>query len=164
MPATTIPTLTSSVPPILLSIDGMMCQNNCGTTVLNALQSVRGVQAVQVSFLSAVATITTLNPPPPTTTSNTTGAGAAAGGGAGAAHQTQLITELIEAVEEVGFGACLLQDSPPTHILAIHGMMCQRNCGTTVQNALLAVSIVCELLICELLTDACSCYHFQHSQ
>ena len=161
MPATTIPTLTSSVPPILLSIDGMMCQNNCGTTVLNALQSVRGVQAVQVSFLSAVATITTLNPPtPPPTTTNTTGAGA----GAGAAHQTQLITELIEAVEEVGFGACLLQDSPPTHVLAIHGMMCQRNCGTTVQNALLTVSIVCELLICELLTDACSCYHFLHSQ
>ncbi len=43
---------------------------------------------------------------------------------------------LIDAVEAVGFGASV----PPTVTLAIEGMMCQRNCGTTVRNALLGVS------------------------
>ena len=43
---------------MILHVDGMMCQNNCGTTVLNALRAVRGVQEVVVSFLSESAIVT----------------------------------------------------------------------------------------------------------
>ena len=32
--------------------------------------------------------------------------------------------------------------TPPTHVLAIEGMMCQQSCGTTVQNALRSVGRV----------------------
>ena len=36
--------------PVVLRIDGMMCQNSCGTTVAKALQGVAGVTAADVSF------------------------------------------------------------------------------------------------------------------
>lgn len=47
-----------------------------------------------------------------------------------------ILVEIIEAVEDVGFGA---EASPDVELL-VEGMMCQKNCGTTVKNALLASS------------------------
>jgi Cu+-exporting ATPase len=114
------------IPDILLSIDGMMCQNNCGTTVHNSLQSVLGVQSVQVSFPSALATVKVVE-------------------NCGSTHDV-LVDELIEAVENVGFVACLLENSKPSHVLTVLGMMCQKNCGTTVQRALSAVSVQCGVM------------------
>jgi Cu+-exporting ATPase len=107
---------------ILLSIDGMMCQNNCGTTVHNALQSVMGVQSVKVSFPAANANITLS----PTCTIS----------------RDVMIQSLINAAEGVGFDACSMNQSTPSYVLTIIGMMCQKNCGNTVQKALLSVSCV----------------------
>lgn len=42
---------------------------------------------------------------------------------------------LVDAVEAVGFGAAV----SPTAVLRVEGMMCQKNCGTTVQRALQGV-------------------------
>jgi len=42
---------------IVLKVSGMMCQKNCGTTVQRALEAVRGVQQVEVSFLKQRAII-----------------------------------------------------------------------------------------------------------
>jgi len=96
-----------------------MCQNNCGTTVHNALQSVMGVQSVTVSFPAASASVTVTDDCP--------------------LNKIELISELIEAVECVGFDACIMREAAPTHVLSIVGMMCQKNCGTTVQRALSSV-------------------------
>ena len=38
------------LPKVFLQVDGMMCQNNCGTTVRNALKGVANVAHVEVSF------------------------------------------------------------------------------------------------------------------
>eukprot|EP00602_Paraphysomonas_sp_CaronLab_P008621 CAMPEP_0185034404 /NCGR_PEP_ID=MMETSP1103-20130426/24264_1 /TAXON_ID=36769 /ORGANISM="Paraphysomonas bandaiensis, Strain Caron Lab Isolate" /LENGTH=1244 /DNA_ID=CAMNT_0027571049 /DNA_START=102 /DNA_END=3836 /DNA_ORIENTATION=+ len=89
----------------------MMCQNNCATTVHNALMSVHGVDSADVSFPSHSARVV----------------------------GTASVNDLIEAVESVGFDACLIENSPPTHVFTVMGMMCQKNCGTTVENALRSV-------------------------
>jgi P-type Cu+ transporter len=104
---------------ILLKVDGMMCQNNCGTTVHNALQSIMGVQSVQVSFSTASATVTITD--------------------SCSVPRAAMIRDLIDAVMDVGFDACLMEETEPTYVLTISGMMCQKNCGKTVQNALQAV-------------------------
>jgi P-type Cu+ transporter len=97
--------------PVILRVDGMMCQNNCGTTVQNALMSVLGVKKATVNFTTRSAIVE------------------------GTAHTKDLIT----AIDEVGFDACLIEDSPPSQVLTVIGMMCQKNCGTTVANALKSV-------------------------
>jgi Cu+-exporting ATPase len=94
-----------------LAIEGMMCQKNCGTTVQRALESVQGVTEAQVSFSQKLAVV----------------------------MGSVSMQDLIDAVEMVGFGA---EEWKPEHNvikLAIDGMMCQKNCGSTVQSALAAV-------------------------
>ncbi len=113
---------------IVLDIEGMMCQKNCGTTVRNALSKVKGVEEALVSFKESGAVIK------------------------GSAD----LQELIEAVEMMGFDA--VESSSKTKglkiekefgkvVLDIDGMMCQKNCGTTVKNALLKVDGVNEATV-----------------
>lgn len=94
----------------VLDIDGMMCQNSCGKTVEAALSRVEGVIGVIVSFPLRAATVI-CNP-------------------------GLLETDLCDAVEAVGFGAVPMSTRPPSVVLQVTGMMCQKNCGTTVENAL----------------------------
>ncbi len=49
---------------VLLKVEGMMCQKNCGSTVQNALESVPGVERVIVSHPEGTARvwISTKNP------------------------------------------------------------------------------------------------------
>lgn len=97
----------ASVPPnVVLEIEGMMCQKNCGTTVRTALEHVQGVSRADVSFAHKRAQVWTDR-------------------GATAAS-------LVDAVEEVGFGASVAPDFE----LGVDGMMCQKNCGATVRAAL----------------------------
>ena len=51
------------------------------------------------------------------------------------------VEQVIEAIEDVGFEASPLGDAntPELFHLRIEGMMCQKSCGTTVHNALMAV-------------------------
>ncbi|CAM9765412.1 unnamed protein product, partial [Choristocarpus tenellus] len=100
--------------PICLSIEGMMCQKNCGSTVQRVLGAVPGVTQAQVSFPEKMARVW-------------------GRGGLNATH-------LIEAVESVGFEASKV----PDFVLDVEGMMCQKNCGSTVQGALEAVHGVTE--------------------
>jgi Cu+-exporting ATPase len=105
---------------VQLEIEGMMCQNNCGTTVKNALLKVDGVLSVEVSFPRKSASIVL--------------------------SEDGKVPALIDMVEAVGFDATHLPESPTpsgkTICLAVEGMMCQKNCGTTVQNALSRVAHV----------------------
>jgi Cu+-exporting ATPase len=95
-------------PDVVLAVEGMMCQRNCGTTVANALKGVAGVTRAEVSFPEKRARV----------------------------WGTASTSELIETVEMVGFDASVAPDV----VLAVEGMMCQRNCGTTVANALKGVA------------------------
>ena len=89
-----------------LRVEGMMCQKNCGTTVTNALRSVDGVKHVVVSFPKKNAIVR---------------------------GRDLVVQRLIDAVEMVGFDAEEKMDEVE---LRVEGMMCQKNCGTTVANAL----------------------------
>ena len=94
---------------VVLDVEGMMCQKNCGSTVRKALEAVPGAHHAEVSFAEKRAKVW---------------------GASGLKAK-----ELVEAVEAVGFEA----GEPPAIELEVQGMMCQKNCGTTVQNALEAV-------------------------
>jgi P-type Cu+ transporter len=96
-------------PTVVLDVEGMMCQKNCGSTVQQALSAVPGVTRAEVSFADKRARVW---------------------GSAGLSADA-----LIKAVDAVGFDAALAPDV----VLAVEGMMCQKNCGTTAQNALSAV-------------------------
>eukprot|EP00752_Nemacystus_decipiens_P009679 g8648.t1 len=111
---------------VVLAIDGMMCQKNCGTTVRKALEGVPGVSHAEVSFAERRATATWDG------TNPERGASVAAGGAAAEQPFALLLDALIGAVEAVGFGAAVVPDV----VLEVEGMMCQRNCGTTVKAAL----------------------------
>ncbi|CAM9299244.1 unnamed protein product, partial [Ectocarpus fasciculatus] len=102
---------------VVLAVEGMMCQNNCGSTVRQALTSVPGILRAEVSFAERRARVWT-------------GDGSSAGG------DPALLDSVVGAVESVGFGATVLPDV----VLEVEGMMCQRNCGTTVHAALAAVA------------------------
>ncbi|CCI11155.1 unnamed protein product [Albugo candida] len=102
-----------------LAIEGMMCMKNCGTTVQNALKSVKGVVSAKVDFETHTALVMMDG------------------------SQNAQFGPLVDAIESVGFGASIL--APVSHTstkvanvmeLLIEGMMCQKNCGTTVQKAL----------------------------
>jgi len=126
---------------IVLRVEGMMCQKNCGTTVCNALKNAveRENTEVIVSFPLGAALV----------------------------KGTNLDSrELIEAVEMMGFDACeevldprsleeqLRRNSSQAVLLRIEGMMCQKNCGTTVHSALSAVAGVEEVIVSHSLSAA----------
>ncbi|OQS05194.1 copper-transporting ATPase [Thraustotheca clavata] len=97
----------------VLEIEGMMCMKNCGNTVQNALRSMDGVLEAVVNYPEHIASVTIESEVDP--------------------------NELIEMLDMVGFEAAIRDDlDPPPNIirLGIDGMMCMKNCGTTVQNAL----------------------------
>nr|CCA15420.1 coppertransporting ATPase putative [Albugo laibachii Nc14] len=102
-----------------LAIEGMMCMKNCGTSVQNALRSVQGVVSANVDFGTHTAHIIM------------------------DASQNAHSGLLVDAVECIGFGAAVLEPSSnsgkkPANVLQllVQGMMCQKNCGSTVQKAL----------------------------
>ena len=68
---------------ITFRVEGMMCQNSCGTTVTNALLGVPGVVTAKASFAESNARVT----------------------------GTACVEELIEAVEMVGFDASVGNES-----------------------------------------------------
>lgn len=99
---------------IVLEVGGMMCQKNCGTTVQKALERVDGVTRAVVSFADKRATVW--------------------------GRQDVAESALVDAVEAVGFDARVAgASSPACYTLSVGGMMCQKNCGTTVHKALMAV-------------------------
>ncbi|CAB9506357.1 Copper-transporting ATPase 1 (Fragment) [Seminavis robusta] len=100
---------TTGTTTVWLTVEGMMCQRNCGSTVENALRGVPGVLDAKASFATSSAWATL-----------------AAGTNA---------SDVVEAVEDVGFDASL--KTTRKIYCQVEGMMCQRNCGSTVQNALL---------------------------
>ena len=104
---------------IKLSVVGMMCQKSCGTTVQNSLTSVPSIISATASFADNCATAYFSGPQP-----------------------SSLVDDLIDAVETVGFECSLFDDSRLEIKLSVIGMMCQKSCGTTVQNALSAVPSV----------------------
>lgn len=90
---------------IILRVEGMMCQKNCGSTVQSALSNVPGVKSAKASFATRSATV----------------------------EGTSLSREaLIRAIDDVGFAAEVLEQTPPDIILRVTGMMCQKNCASTV--------------------------------
>ncbi|KAG5182693.1 putative copper-transporting ATPase [Tribonema minus] len=93
---------------VTLHVEGMMCQKNCGSTVHKALMSVPGTVRAEVSFADRQAR----------------------------AWGTAVAKALVDAVEGVGFDACVAPDIT----IDVVGMMCQKNCGSTVQKALAAVA------------------------
>ena len=96
----------------LLSVEGMMCQNSCGSTVQNALRSTPGIVYASASFSTASALVIH-----PTTTT---------------------LPVILEAIEMVGFDAThTATHTIHCHTFTIDGMMCQNSCGTTCTNALL---------------------------
>lgn len=111
-----------------LVIEGMMCMKNCGTTVQSALRNVEGVASATVSFETQSARVV-------------------------AARGAQLSADdLIDAVECVGFGAALKNNAAHKKdslelLLLVEGMMCQKNCGSTVENALRSVDGVLSAIV-----------------
>ncbi|KAH9254649.1 hypothetical protein BASA81_007406 [Batrachochytrium salamandrivorans] len=73
------------VPQVVLQVEGMMCQKNCGTTVYNALIKVPGVKSAVVSFPNANAVV----------------------------RGDVDVGLLIEAVEDVGFGCTVGEQQLP---------------------------------------------------
>lgn len=109
-----------------LSIEGMMCMKNCGTTAQTALRNVPGVLEATVAFETHSARVVC----------------SAEDGVTGA--------DLVDAVESVGFGAEIKNDvvkDPRVIELLVEGMMCQKNCGTTVQSALKSVDGVADAVV-----------------
>lgn len=117
------------VPDVVLEVEGMMCQRNCGSTVKAALEAVCGVRKAEVSFTDRRALVWS--------NGDGIGGGGGEGGGGvgvGGGRGGQLSAEeaLVDAVGGVGFGAAV----SPAAVLEVGGMMCQKNCGTTVRKAL----------------------------
>lgn len=128
--ASTERTQTKAVDVFELSIDGMMCMKNCGTTVQSALRNVPGVDSAVVSFETQSARVVCRR------------------------EACVSADTLIDAVECVGFGAELSENSddekpsnPLVISLLVEGMMCQKNCGTTVENALRSVDGVLMVVV-----------------
>jgi copper chaperone CopZ len=86
---------------------------NCGTTVQNALRGTHGVRDAVVDFPAKRATVWA------------------------DMHKVK-VEDLIDAVECVGFDASLFNKDVNSNTseqikLTVDGMMCQKNCGTTVK-------------------------------
>lgn len=131
-----LPEETKTTPSVVhLRVTGMMCQRNCGTTVAAALRRLPDAVASGAVFDERRAWVEFA---------------AAADDDDGRDHQDhdaererrRQVAAAVRAVEDVGFEATvMLSSSPPDRIVhfRVDGMMCQRNCGTTVANALRAV-------------------------
>ena len=109
----------SKVKEIVLTVEGMMCQKSCGSTVEAALRGVPGVVSAKASFENSNAIVV----------------------------GTASAEELIDAIESVGFEACLQGNANISEdgskvkeiVLTVEGMMCQKSCGSTVEAALRGV-------------------------
>ncbi|RHY77680.1 hypothetical protein DYB38_010889 [Aphanomyces astaci] len=101
---------------IVLEVEGMMCMKNCGTTVQNALKNMDGVESAVVTYTEHIVTVRVLP------------------------YYSIDPSDLIDTLDMVGFDATLQVpfDMEPRNVvrLGVDGMMCMKNCGTTVQNAL----------------------------
>ncbi|CEG36650.1 coppertransporting atpase [Plasmopara halstedii] len=113
-----------------LAVEGMMCMKNCGKTVQSALCSVDGVVNAVVNFEQRSVRVEC----------------------ASGASVTE--NDLVDAIEGVGFGAAvnILESENEkqrslTVELLIEGMMCQKNCGSTVENALQSVKGVANAVV-----------------
>eukprot|EP00644_Phytophthora_capsici_P013755 jgi/Phyca11/535285/estExt2_fgenesh1_pg.C_PHYCAscaffold_330119 len=112
-----------------LAVEGMMCMKNCGNTVQSALRSVEGVSSAVVDFERRSARVECV--PGACVTAD----------------------DLVDAVECVGFGAAVKapaqqrQTQSETIELLVEGMMCQKNCGSTVENALKGVDGVASAVV-----------------
>ena len=99
-----------------IHVEGMMCQKNCATTVQKALESLEVVLHAKVEFQAKLAEVwispQKLN------------------------NSTEMI--LLNAIEDVGFEAkCISRpELIPHYRFQVEGMMCQKSCANTVQNAL----------------------------
>lgn len=129
-----------SPPTVALKVEGMMCQKNCGSTVQSALESVPGVTKVVVSHPQGTAMVW-LSSSSSFFNSNS----------------------LVSVIEDVGYGAEITEDrskvnssvesngvnveSNPDIVLEVEGMMCQKNCGSTVQSALEGVGAVSKAMV-----------------
>ncbi len=102
---------TSVMEWTVLIVEEMMCETSCVPTVVSALKGLAGVkQAELISLASKLIKIQ---------------------------HDKNVTTkQLISAVEGVGFGAEEIRSRKPTIVLNVEGMMCQKNCGSTVANTL----------------------------
>ncbi len=103
---------------LALHVEGMMCQNNCGSTVRSALLAVPGTNEVAVSFKGKWALVEY----------------------DGEGGNRQPLQEYIDAVEDVGFSAEPITNQKADFSFSVDGMMCQKNCGTTVFNTVMAVA------------------------
>ena len=95
-----------------IAVHGMMCQKSCGTTVENGLLQLAGVHSAVASFEEGSAVVE--------------------------CEHGVTVEELIDAVEGVGFEAMEWDDASlrvKTIKLKVDGMMCQKNCGSTVGEA-----------------------------
>ena len=112
----------TTLPDFVLNVDGMMCQKNCGSTVASAIQSVEGISAAEVVFSERIAKVW---------------------------GPTQSLSAVIASIQDVGFDAALKYSkemkvstnsiSQPHFVLNVDGMMCQKNCGSTVEGAIRTV-------------------------
>ncbi|KAG6623999.1 putative copper-transporting ATPase [Phytophthora cinnamomi] len=135
MAARAPPTDDAPLLVVELAVEGMMCMKNCGATVQSALRGVAGVASAVVDFERRSARVE-CEP----------GARVTA-------------ADLVDAVECVGFGAAVqsapLQETTQqqqatdalTIELLVEGMMCQKNCGSTVENALRGVDGVAAAVV-----------------
>ncbi|OQR83904.1 copper-transporting ATPase [Achlya hypogyna] len=101
---------------VVLEVEGMMCMKNCGTTVQNALRNMPGVTSAVVDYAEHTATVVM--------------------------DSSVTAEDLVETLDMVGFDAAIRDEADlPRNVLrlGIDGMMCMKNCGTTVQNALRSV-------------------------
>jgi len=110
-----------------LKVEGMMCQRNCGTTVQNCLLAIPGCIEAQAVFSEQRAVAKFQVP-----SSNNS-----------SADKSYYQELAVDAIASVGFEAAVVPSPPPPVSTTVHlhvtGMMCQKNCGTTVQNALLQI-------------------------
>jgi len=120
----------NAAPDVRLRVTGMMCQKNCGTTVEKALLCVPGVHTVDVQYNKSSAYV----------------------------WGNASLSSLIDAVETVGYDAESMDSgsggsaaggrggsAAPDVKLRVTGMMCQKNCGATVEKALQATAGVLEV-------------------
>jgi copper chaperone CopZ len=116
-----------------LYVQGMMCQQNCGRTVRQALlDAVPGAIDAQAIFAESRAWVQSNTGVASGTRSNTSTSASNIPDKHNNEDKYAAATVAVEAVEDVGF------DAKPCQIIELHvkGMMCQKNCGTTVEQAL----------------------------
>ncbi|GBG31808.1 Copper-transporting ATPase RAN1 [Hondaea fermentalgiana] len=135
---------------VVLALEGMMCQKNCGTTVYNALRNaIPNLPLAEVIVSHALSAALVYAP--------------------GTALDAAM---LVEAVEMIGFDATAIDDAADlvprlredaaqrgaphfaSCTLAVEGMMCQKNCGTTVTNALRAAAPGAHVVVSHALSAA----------